>query len=292
MSDTQSYCHSANSFADRVFEALRGHGQLWLSGLALPLAASSPAWSAFDEGREYGTARFLTADPTGSRVVVGEIAIGGHGILIEILPEDLGVHFDRLAPVQAVGSGELVLLRAAAALLNDIPDLAAAVGGVVRSLHVLCADESYDVSHSEPTIPFSIFVSVPGSKEKDAILRLAESIVHEAMHLQLTLVENVCPLVATEGEGFSPWQGSDRPVRGLLHGLYVFAVISRFMDVVAKSQPDLARKARQRRAEIEEEVASLEDFDVHLTAAGRILSAACLNVVGGCVDSRRGRHAA
>lgn len=275
------------SVADAVSEALAAPGELWLPDLAPVLAESSPAWSAFGEGRLYGTARFLAADPAGPRDLIGEIAIAGRAIGIEILPEDLSAVFGRLAPARTVGAEELDLVRASAALLDDVPDLAAAVGGVVRSLHVLRAPEGYDVSHSEPTIPFSIFVSVPGPGEKDAVLRVAESIVHEAMHLQLTLVENAIPLVTTAAEGYSPWQGRDRPVRGLLHGLYVFAVIARFMDVVAQSRPECAPKARRRRTEIEEEVALLGDFRSHLTAAGRDVRAACLKAVEGRPVSRR-----
>ena len=145
------------------------------------------------------------------------------------------------------------------------------------------------MSHSEPTIPFSIFVSAPRPAEKDPVIRLAESLIHEAMHLQLTLVENVLPLVSTEGQGYSPWQGRPRPARGLLHGLYVFTVILHFMDLVAVARPDLAAKARQRRVEIEEEVAVLEDFSGYLTEAGRALRAKCLRVVEGHPSSERRR---
>lgn len=49
----------------------------------------------------------------------------------------------------------------------------------------------YDVSHSTPVLPLSIFVSVPGADERHAELRLAESIIHEAMHLQLTFIESL-----------------------------------------------------------------------------------------------------
>lgn len=272
---------SVNSIADAVSAALGSPGEPWLPRLASLLAESSSAWTAFDKGCAYGTARWLAADPAGIRDLVGETAIAGHPVLVEILPKALEGSFDHLSPARIVGPEEMKIVRSAAALLMDVPDLAESAGSVVRVLHILRAEAGYDVSHSEPTIPFSVFVSVPAPEEKDRVVRLAESIVHEAMHLQLTLVENVLPLVETDGEGFSPWQGRNRPVRGLLHGLYVFSVIIRFMDFVAASRPDLRRKACQRRAEIEEEVASLENFSRHLTAHGRALHAKCLRAVEG-----------
>lgn len=223
----------------------------------------------------------MAGDPAGPRDVAAEITIAGHGALVEILPERLAGRFGHLEHARTVGPEALDTIRNAARLLCDVSTLAESIGRLVRALHVLRAEAGYDVSHSEPTIPFSVFVSVPAPREKDSVIRVAESIVHEAMHLQLTLVENELPLVATEGEVFSPWQRRARPVRGLLHGLYVFSAIVRFMDLVTGSQPELAPKAQLRRTEIEEEVGSLQDFSQHLTAHGKALHAKCLEAVGG-----------
>jgi HEXXH motif-containing protein len=187
--------------------------------------------------------------------------------------------FGHLVLARTVGPEKQTTVRDAAGLLAQIPSLAESTGILVRTLHVLRADTGYDVSHSDPTIPFTIFVSVPSPGEKDSVIRVAESILHEAMHLQLTLVEAVVPLVAAEGEGFSPWQRRARPIRGLLHGLYVFSVIARFMDYIAGLRPELNGKAFQRRAEIEEEVALLEDFSDYLTSPGKAVRARCLQAV-------------
>lgn len=111
------------------------------------------------------------------------------------------------------------LMQTAIDALAPVEGLAEPVGCLVRSCTVLEAEPGFDMSHSTPDLPRSIFVSVPGPDERDAVFRLAESIIHEAMHLQLTLVESVVPLVKTnEAVAFSPWKRSDRPVQGLLHG--------------------------------------------------------------------------
>lgn len=270
-----------NSLADAASAALDRTGEPWLPGLARLLVSSCPSWRDFEGGGSYGTVRWMTGDPAGSREVAGNIAIAGHGVLVEILPEGLTERFNPLALVRTVGAEALATVKEATNLLSEVPSLADSVGIVVRVVHVLRANAGYDVSHSEPTIPLSIFVSVPTPGENDAVIRVAESIIHEGMHLQLTLLEGVLPLVAFEGEGFSPWQRRARPVGGLLHGLYVFSVIVRFMDHIAVSRPELGPKARQRRTEIEEEIAFLEDFSRYLTVHGKALRAKCLQAVEG-----------
>lgn len=279
MSGSRSSCRSENLAADAVSCWLRAPRGPWPSGLAALLAASSPAWRAFNACSSYGTARFLASDSAGPRDVVGEIRIAGQLVPVEILPQELAARFARLRPITTPGPDDLDLVRKATALLEAVPDLAAAVSTLVFAIHLLRADQGYDVSHSEPTIPFSIFVSVPSAGERHAVLRLAESIVHEAMHLQLTLMEKVVPLVSIDGEGYSPWQGCERPIGGLLHGLYVFSAIARFMDCVAAARPEMAAKARLRRAEIEEEVSVLPDFGAHLTPTGETLRLFCLGLI-------------
>jgi HEXXH motif-containing protein len=265
-----------SSIADAVSALLNVPGEPWLPGLASLLVENSRSWRDFERARSYGTARWVAGDPAGPREVAGDVVIAGHKTLVEILPDVLAQRFGRLAPARTVGPEALVTVRDAAALLSEVPSLAESTGTLVRALHILRATPGYDVSHSEPTIPLSIFVSVPSPGEKDSVIRVAESILHEGMHLQLTLVEEVLPLVATESEGFSPWQRRARPIRGLLHGLYVFSVIARFMDCITGLRPELSQKARQRWTEIEEEVASLEDFSGHLTVPGKAVRERCL----------------
>lgn len=91
----------------------------------------------------------------------------------------------------------------------------------------------FDISYSHPNIPFSIFVSVGEGNLKNDIVRLAESILHEALHLQLTLIENITTLIEDNSISyFSPWRGQKRPIRGVLHGMYVFKGILDFYESI------------------------------------------------------------
>lgn len=111
----------------------------------------------------------------------------------------------------------------------------AAVGTLVRSVHrVAPKAPGYDLSHSEPGLPFSVFVSIPAGEPSDA-MRVAESLLHEAMHLQLTLIERHAPLITGEGEAYSPWQQCVRPIQGIVHGLYVFGAIDDWLWLCAAS---------------------------------------------------------
>ncbi len=177
----------------------------------------------------------------------------------------------------------------AAALFGDAFDLLAAgpglreaVEALVQRVHPLVPrGPGYDSSHSDPELPFSIFVSIPDG-EPAAALRLAESILHEAMHLQLSLVEGREPLVRQlqPGErvatGYSPWQSTKRPIGGLVHGLFVFRVIFDWLGALSASLPhdrDIAYYAARRRVEIGQEVESLGDLAASpaLTAPGKRL---------------------
>jgi HEXXH motif-containing protein len=65
---------------------------------------------------------------------------------------------------------------------------------------------------------------------------IAESIVHEFHHNRLFAIESAVPLIEDCGTGaalyYSPFRPDPRPIRGLLHGLYVFAAVWRFWDKV------------------------------------------------------------
>ena len=65
---------------------------------------------------------------------------------------------------------------------------------------------------------------------------IAESMVHEFHHNRLFAIESAVPLVEDTGAEtalyYSPFRPDPRPIRGLLHGLYVFAAVWRFWDKV------------------------------------------------------------
>lgn len=116
-------------------------------------------------------------------------------------------------------------------LINFVSPVYDCVLYLVRAIKIIksnSADE--DACYSHPDIPFSIFVSICNDTSEVSNLRVAESILHEAMHLNLSLIENVIELVRVGGanEYFSPWRQTFRPPGGIVHGIYVFRIIYDF----------------------------------------------------------------
>ena len=271
-----------SSLGDAVAERCSSSGPLWFPGLAGELSAAwlteigNPAWDA-----DYGTHRWLKHDLDASRQTAGCVKFGQRSAAVEILPEAQHAQFPGLSLARAPELASLVVLQQAADLFSAEPSLSGSVGALVRSVHLLEAEPDYDISHSEPSMPYSIFVSVPPPSARMAPLRLAESVLHESMHLQLTLMEAHAPLMTGVAEAFSPWQGRVRPASGLLHGLYVFAVIFQALPIVARALSGGEAFAEKRRRQIAAEVGALGDFSAGLTENGRALMRRCREVVSG-----------
>jgi len=191
---------------------------------------------------DYRTSRVLSADRNVPVDVVTHIPILLDGceesiVAIESITgerlrqyESEGIKFydaEEMARTSVVGC-----VKDAITILRLVPSLQCSVAKLVRALHIIKPEnEDYDISFSEPHIPFSIFVSVPERRVQMDALRVAEAIVHEAMHLQLTLIEQVVPLDDSKaGLYFSPWRGEYRTAQGVLHALYVFRVIDSFLQ--------------------------------------------------------------
>ena len=207
--------------------------------------------------------------------------------LIEFLPtssrapyEDGGLTFS----TTPTNKNRLTVIQSALSLISAVPTMHTTVSQYLRSFHVLeSAGIDEDVSHSDPEVPFSIFASVPPANRAGRV-RLAESIVHECMHLQLTLVERVLTLARVrvpEARFFSPWRQTLRPVSGVLHGFYVFAVVHEFFRALSRTASLTSEESvfvRRRRSQIREELAqvALRSFADELTADGRLL-VRCLN---------------
>jgi HEXXH motif-containing protein len=225
---------------------------------------------------EYGTARALTRDVSVpcriiSRLPIFSGAVNPNGCLqVEILEaefvrkyEDNGIRFYTADEIDAANI--LDRLREAISILKSIPTLFTTVASLVRSIHLLDPDDDdYDVSFSEPDLPFSIFVSVPQASSVTNALRVAEAIVHEAMHLQLTLIEGFLPLVIqTQKRIFSPWRAEYRTIRGVLHALYVFRVIDKFLECLLSIQNYSTEQLgyiQRRRDEIDEQINKIQAF--------------------------------
>ena len=164
----------------------------------------------------------------------------------------------------------------------DLP-LEGTVAGLCRSLHVLIASgRDFDVSYSDPTLPLSVFVSCPLPAERNRVERLAENIVHEALHLQLSLVERVQPLVIDDPDEepvFSPWKDELRSVHGLVHAVYVFGNLRSFWKGVTSKRPESSSFAQARIQTIDAEMAKAAHLasNKSLTAEGRRLATSLLS---------------
>ena len=172
-------------------------------------------------------------------------------------------------------------LQRALAVLAEVAPAYACVRTLVRSVQVLRQPEpEIDVSYSHPAVPFSIFVTVCDEDSPLAALRVAEAVLHETMHLHLTLLEAVVDLVLPGSSAlyYSPWREEDRPVRGVLHGLFVFRAVQAFYQALiaeADYASDLTEFASERISAITREVQLLTGFTQAngLTAIGKQLVA-------------------
>ena len=103
--------------------------------------------------------------------------------------------------------------------------------------------------------------------------RLAENIMHEALHLQLTLVESEEPLVI-RGSGetpiYSPWKNECRTMRGVMHAIYVFGNLRCFWKHVAEDLPESACFAKSR----------IEAIEREMEAARQLSASRCLTTIG------------
>lgn len=163
----------------------------------------------------------------------------------------------QIAAVRVTDAG---LFAEAAEAIAWVPSLAAIVATRVAAVHLLQAEPGYDVSHSEPHWEDRIFVSVPDRRDEVGALRLAESVIHEALHLHLTELEAITPLVGDHiGRLRSPWRPEPRSFGGVLHGAFVFAGLKAYLDAVtAPSESAAGHHLDRRRAEIHEELAQVD----------------------------------
>jgi HEXXH motif-containing protein len=280
-----------SNFVTLIKDALRDLGRCpWLPGLAAELARVG--WRHMHDNfgispSNYGTARILGRSSGAPREILTQLHVAtgseclNHVIQLEVLDsefargyEEAGVKF--FTPDEIRELNVCAILKEAIDLLEFVPSLRNAVGSLVKSLHLIDAgDDSYDVSFSEPQLTFTIFVSVPHSRSTNAVLRVMESIIHEAMHLQLSLVERVIPLIRSEKNSYySPWRNELRSARGVLHALYVFRVIDCLFDDLLTHHSlssEHVEYVRDRRQQIREQISKVRDFTTspELTQIGR-----------------------
>jgi HEXXH motif-containing protein len=171
---------------------------------------------------------------------------------------------------------------AAEDLILLAPTLAAIVEERVSEVHLLEAEAGFDISHSEPQWRTRIFVSTPKRNDIVGALRLAESVIHEAMHLQLTGYEALHPIITDESLVMpSPWRMEPRPIRGVAHGLFVFSCLSSFFKEIEGTLGLVGRAhALNRIREICEQIQIIhvEDLEQGLTPTGAALAQSWITV--------------
>lgn len=260
---------------------VREHVQLCLSGPPTPLW-----WPGLGErlvkeseahAEAYSTSQWIASVPPSKVWQVTSQGAVDLSLSIELLPPlvaqqllSKGAPFADETTVATYGFDGL---ERALSLLQQVPSLAETVCAVVKRVHILEVPEpGYDVSYSDPSIPFSVFLNI--SEGQFADLRTTEALVHEAMHLQLSLTEKIVPIATVDqGLHYSPWKHSLRPVTGLMHALYVFRVIDQWLAQLPKTSQEAMDYAEKRHKEIDEEVEQLTpaSFADHLTVEGRQL---------------------
>ena len=273
-----------------VSAALQRLGPFWFNDLAPVLAQYRWLKLRTDCGIDtsnYGSARVINGSSQTERDVVGYLAApiseAQNRIIVECLRpclaeryRDCGLEF--YLPSEIVRLGLCQILNRAMQIISSVQGAAASVSAVLSTVHILKPESPQcDVSYSEPILPFSIFVGVDPEVRLNRDIRVAEGILHECMHLQLSLIEDITPLVADNNENYlSPWRQTVRPTSGVLHALYVFRVIQDFFGAILTSAnigQDERNYAKRRIEEIDAEVDQVEDLSSSqdLTAAGSAL---------------------
>ena len=199
----------------------------------------------------YGTARMMARSAKVGRRIAARVespdATVSGVMLLECLPVKVVAELDAvglsLAEVDDDAMDASVgALRQAWCWTHDVwRELSASVAYLVRCVHLIEAPSpDLDCSYSNPDLPFSVFLSVADHGIRGRIERLMEALVHEAVHLQLSLIERRLQLVESEWAGrsaFSPWRRGQRSVRGVLHALQVFVVVQRLWQRAARRAP-------------------------------------------------------
>ncbi len=229
----------------------------------------------------YSTQRFLSDSPDNNTAVLRTIPVAsGNSLLCEARSGEL-VHYSaehslRLASDADADRATDLIEAALLTVVEPYPFLCSAVSELAWRCHIVLAlDDDCDVSFSDPAIPFSVFVSAPARNDRSSILRVAESLIHETMHLQLTLFEGLSPLVDTVSTWsmYSPWKQQKRPAQGILHGLYVFSVLRWMWRQVSQATRTRTDRdfALRRISEIDEEVSAVRPLEESpaLTKEGR-----------------------
>lgn len=243
---------------------------LWENEITQLLVAHK--WAALAKQSEITPNTYTIAECVIKNKSVAEtnlsLSLTNSNIKIELPSDDLKGFYEKhgIEPVAISineSENEITKIITALNVLKQVEPVHDFILNIVQSVQLIKAEyPDTDVSYSHPEIPFSIFFSVCDEVSTISDLRVAESILHEAMHLKLTLIENIVPLIVPNAKGlyFSPWRDEPRPARGVLHGLFVFKVLLDFFKAIIEI--DVAEKAYidSRINQIKEDLYQLKDF--------------------------------
>jgi HEXXH motif-containing protein len=197
--------------------------------------------------------------PAGRNSSLGFTPLGG---LLRPVPSELLLALREEGLHTVSIDGLPAQLEAVDRLLKRVPDLAEIVSRTLAVIHPLAARPGYDISHSQPRWRDKIFVSFPERLDEIGSLRLAESVVHEAMHLHLTIEEERNTFIARSTETlYSPWKDTIRSAQGVLHGLFVFCCIGAFLSCVAENGSltgSASKYLTSRLAKIRDEISEID----------------------------------
>lgn len=192
--------------------------------------------------RTYSTKDFLALHP--ETLSFNKVVGRTWSERVEVLSPHISSRFEQLGLRFSTSSGALLadtmnVFRYVDHLLERESGLRTSVEFLVKAIHIIeSKGPDYDCSFSDPAIPLSIFISIPEPSGKNRELRVLEAVVHECMHLQLSVFELQMPIMRTKQSGatcYSPWKRSRRKVQGVLHGMYVFHVVAYLYSVLMDS---------------------------------------------------------
>ncbi|WP_455233704.1 aKG-HExxH-type peptide beta-hydroxylase [Geopseudomonas aromaticivorans] len=273
-----------NSSSNHIFSYIKkSNSKIWWPGLAEFIISNSA--SNKYSGKNYSTASVISGKEFEPYLTIPISAISD--AKLEFLYDSHAqlfaqqkvnqVSIDRFSNPET-----LKRIESAFALIDVSPTLKKAIDALVKSIHVIDAEPGYDVSFTDPGLAFSIFVSVPADN-KNADLRLAESIIHEAMHLQLSALEGEIILVHDEiSKVYSPWKKMPRPISGIMHALYVFSSIKQWLEII-KDTPFGHEYSITRIREIREDLDLLEYGNCYdsLTDSGKFIFKKMISILKG-----------
>jgi len=223
-------------------------GDPWFPDLTSQLTTS--AWDRLRRETgltraSYGTERVLLRNPETSRDIISSLRLPEPDypeIQIEGISEECASQYRQLgisfySSQDTFDTDVIQCLEEALLVLSRVPTLMRTILALVRSIHLIKPrSPDHDVSFSEPSVPFSVFVSVPQERYATDVLRVAEAVVHEAMHLQLTLIEQHVPLAnSTSNKYYSPWRNQYRNAQSILHAIYVFTSVAKALVEIRSS---------------------------------------------------------